>query len=315
MIMEWSCKNNGGPFELFVNEVVAEIQKKKISGYTENINSINPMDKRRTALMLRALTHFNEAHCLHLAYPVTVYNIVKVLVQHEHNDEEFEEDLHYTVYHIAVHEANRGVLCEYTMLILFLINGLEHGKPDTIRKICASTIRELSYVRDNQEKLGQSGAVKTFIGVLKRRDSLIQNDAAKSLLYLCENPKNTERILVEGGVELLYEWISSKELVVEVVKLLVKITENALVCLRWRNINGIRLLFSTLKDDDCAKETKLDFLDCLINVCGLDPNSRMDMRGDDNLVAFILELGKSKEHLVKVKARELMNKINNRAKY
>ncbi|XP_014496780.1 U-box domain-containing protein 9-like [Vigna radiata var. radiata] len=119
-------------------------------------------------------------------------------------DTEFRNDLLLLLQHLSVLDKNKIFLGENEKIMVFLVDSLKSCSAQ-VRIKAAGTLASFACLDSNKHIIGNSGAIKFLVSLLKEEDQLGLKTAGSAIYKLCFLHENIVRTVQEGAVEIILD--------------------------------------------------------------------------------------------------------------
>lgn len=211
-------------------------------------------------------------------------------------DTEFRNDLLLLLQHLSVLDKNKIFLGENEKIMVFLVDSLKSCSAQ-VRIKAAGTLASFACLDSNKHIIGNSGAIKFLVSLLKEEDQLGLKTAGSAIYKLCFLHENIVRTVQEGAVEIILGKLVGQILIDEFLILLELLCSNrsaveALIC-----HEGLKLIIKILRESSQERMIEETSITILHIICCQDRANRLKMKEEElanGTISKVVQSGSSR---------------------
>lgn len=316
MILQW-CKSKGIELpdpSIYTNEDGAtEADQDHFFALLEKM-SLTLSDQKEAAKELRSLTkRMPSFRVLFGECPDAIPQLLNPLVQSNsengfHPDLDLQEDVITTLLNISIHDNNKKLVAETSMVIPVLMEAVRSGTIET-RSNAAAALFTLSALDSNKALIGKSGALKPLIDLLEEGHPLAMNDVASAIFNICIVHENKARAVRDGAVRVIVKKIMDHTLVDELLAILAMISTHQKAIEEIGELGAVPCLLKIIRESSCSRN-KENCIAILHTICLYDRTKWKEMREEEKVYGTISKLAQNGTSRAKRKANGILERLN-----
>ncbi|KAJ9547931.1 hypothetical protein OSB04_020474 [Centaurea solstitialis] len=221
-------------------------------------------------------------------------------------DDELHGDLITILFDISKQESNKKLVAETPRVIRVLIDALRWRKVET-RSNAAAALFTLSAIESNNALIGEAGALKPLIKLLKEGKPLEIEDVASAIHRLCWTHENRSRAIKDGAVKIVYYKIWNRVHVDESLPILERLSIDRRAVQEMCNFGAVSVLIALMKAS--SDKRKENCIATLYNICYHDRTKWEGLREEEKAFRTITEVVQNGTERAKRKARGLLDMV------
>ncbi|XP_050382627.1 U-box domain-containing protein 9-like [Argentina anserina] len=313
LISQW-CKEHGidspTPVQDIGEEVVASADGNYLNALLEKTTSSSLTDQKQAAKELRLLTKRSSSfRALFGESAEIIPQMLSPLSQGQvstHPD--LQEDLITTLLNVSIHDNNKRLVAENSLVIPLLIESLMSGTIQT-KSNAAATFFTLSAIDSNKTVIGRSGALKPLINLLNEGNPLAMNDVSMAIYLLCTDLENRERAVNAGAVWVILKKIMDGVFIAGLLTTLAIISTNQKAIQDLCDLGAVSCLIKIIRESDCERN-KENCIVIIYNICFRSRSKLKEIKDEEMANGTVSRLAQSGTSRAKRKATGILARLN-----
>lgn len=315
MIAQW-CRNHGiklpDSVDYANDEGLTQVDKVQFLSLLEKMSSTSRLDQKKAAKEFRLLTKRTPSFRALFGESLdAIPQLLSPLSETKREAEvhpDLQEDLITTLLNLSIHDSNKKLVAETSMVIPLLMDALRSGTIET-RSNAAATLFTLSALDSNKALIGKSGALRPLIDLLDEGHPSAMKDVASAIFNLCIILENKVRAVRNGAVPVILKKLVSRVHVDELLSILAMLSTSQKAIDEMGELGAVPCLLGIMRESSCPRN-KENCAAILYNVCCSDRSKLKEMREEEKTFHTISQLVEDGTSRAKRKASSILERMN-----
>lgn len=314
MISRW-CKEHGIELPSHLQDVdeekvLANVDRGRLSSLLEKLSSSALSNQKMAAKEIRQITRRSPS-CRLLFGEIT--NAISYLVEPLSSgkpdiDPDLQEDIITTILNLSIHDSNKKLFAENSVVIPLLIEALKFGSIET-RSNAAAALFTLSALDSNKHMIGKLGALKPLIELLEEGHPPAMKDAASAIFSLCIVLENKNRAVSDGAVGVIMKKIVDHLLMDELLAILAMLASHQKAIEEMAELGAVPFLLDIIRENT-SERNKENCIAILYTMCFNDRAKLREIRKEEDANGTISHLAQNGTSRAKRKANGLLERLH-----